>query len=99
MSADNWADCPRCLARASARREADLKAAADSYGKVDEATYRENTDSIKDVRTADYTTFREDYAIYGAADGTVRVDYSGRCMTCGLDLSFNDTHDIPGVES
>jgi hypothetical protein len=42
-------------------------------------------------------TFREDYEIYGAEDGTVTVTYSGSCQSCGLSLSFRDDREIPGV--
>jgi len=51
---------------------------------------------ILSVQSAE-RTFREDYEIYGASDGTVKVDYGGSCTECGLSLSFNHEHEIPGV--
>jgi hypothetical protein len=42
-------------------------------------------------------TFREDYEIYGAETGTVKVYYGGSCENCGLTLNFEHEHEIPGV--
>jgi hypothetical protein len=42
-------------------------------------------------------TFREDYQIYGADEGTVHVGYSGSCEKCGLRIDFDHEHEIPGV--
>ena len=97
MSADNWATCPRCVKRAEVAKAAQAAKAAASYGKVSEREYAEAIAAIKDVRPEDCQTFREDYQIYGAADGAVTVDYSGHCGTCGLSLSFKETKPIPGV--
>jgi len=44
-------------------------------------------------------SFREDYEIYGADEGTVTVSYSGSCTKCRLSLSFEDDHPIEGVNS
>ena len=98
MSADNWAICPRCVKRAEAARAQQVAVTGASYGKVPEQEYAEAVAAIKDVRAADYQTFREDYEIYGAEDGAVTVDYSGNCGTCGLSLDFKVRKPIPGVE-
>jgi hypothetical protein len=34
------------------------------------------------------TTFREDYEIYGADKGVVKVSYSGHCQNCGYGIDF-----------
>lgn len=44
-------------------------------------------------------TFREDYEIYGAAEGVVRVEYSGNCTACGLSTSFSHDHPIATIEA
>lgn len=41
--------------------------------------------------------FREDYEIYGAESGTVCISYSGRCNSCGLSVSWEDSHPIEGA--
>lgn len=40
-------------------------------------------------------TFREDYEIYNAQNGTVRVAYSGHCTVCPCHLDFESEHPIP----
>jgi hypothetical protein len=39
-------------------------------------------------------TFREDYEIYGAQDGVVKVSYSGHCSRCGSGLDFKAEYPI-----
>jgi hypothetical protein len=97
MGASNWTACPRCLQRASAARAADVKQVAGSYGKVSEAECIEAVKSIAEVNPANFGSFREDYEIYGAEQGTVTVGYSGRCDPCGLSVDFSHEHEIPGV--
>ena len=97
MSASNWAICPRCAARAAAAIEiaaADLFA---DYGKIPVAEFDERRAQIPSINREDFRTFREDYEIYGAETGTVKVDYSGACETCGLGLRFTEEKTIPGV--
>ena len=97
MSADNWAVCPRCVARAKKAEARALAEVTASYGKIPVAEFDTARAAIKPVRDKDYETFREDYEIYGASDGEVTVDYSGHCSTCGLNLNFKDQRTIPGV--
>lgn len=99
MSASNYAACPRCTARA-AKKVAELyEAAQDAYGKIPAAEYAAKVTEANKAATlpGNVYTFAEYYEIYGAADGTVVVDYGGSCETCGLSLSFKDEHPIPGV--
>lgn len=44
-------------------------------------------------------TFREDYEIYGAEDGTVMVSYGGSCTTCHLTLDFKHEHNLYSEET
>ena len=98
MSADNWAVCPRCVARAKKAEAKALAKVTGSYGKIPVAEFDAARAAIKPVRDEDYRTFREDYEISGASDGVVTVDYSGHCSTCGLGLNFKDDHPIPEAE-
>jgi hypothetical protein len=89
VSADNWAICPRCVARARAEHEARFQAAVDAYGTVPAEEYeRLRAEAQRPFDEGDFQTFREDYEIYGAAEGTVVVSYSGHCSVCALGLDF-----------
>ena len=90
MSASNWAKCPRCAARAA-------KAQEGMMAKLAEAGLNDGTFTLN-VRV-EGDTFREDYEIYGAEQGTIHVGYSGSCQTCGLHIDFSHEHEIPGVAS
>jgi hypothetical protein len=98
MSADNWATCPRCKNSKVDKVAALEKQVKESYGKVPaEEFMRLNgalTQARLDVDKDDWNnrSFREDYEIYGAEDGIVKVGYSGSCTVCGLRLSFDDEH-------
>jgi hypothetical protein len=89
MSASNWARCPRCTARA--KKKADVAVAALAEAGLDDGTFTVTG------RTSE-ATFREDYEIYGAETGTVKVYYGGSCETCGLSLRFEHEHEIPGAD-
>lgn len=98
MSADNWAQCPRCTAVRTAEFKARDAAIQASYGAVSVSEF----DEARRALAADMAkfedrepTFREDYEIYGAESGTVKVRYGGSCDDCGLSLSFDEEHPIP----
>jgi hypothetical protein len=97
MSASNYAVCPRCVARARASADAQVAQLNADYGAIPLEEFDQRRAQIPEVHSQDYCTFREDYEIYGAATGTVKVDYSGTCSACGLELSFTDERPIPGV--
>lgn len=94
MSASNWAICPRCLSRARKTEAEALAKVMASYGKVPLEEFDQARAKIETPNPADFATFREDYEIYGADDGAVKVDYSGGCQVCGLELSFTDEHPL-----
>lgn len=89
MSADNWAICPRCLAVAEKEHAERFQAAVDAYGKVPAEEYEQlRAEAQTAIDKEVFQTFREDYEIYGAEDGTIKVSYSGYCQTCHLGLDF-----------
>lgn len=99
MSASNWARCPRCTEQAEADFRARDAAIQASYGQVPVHEFDAARRDLAADRAAFERrpeTFREDYEIYGAAEGEIVVDYSGHCEKCGLGLDFKDTHPIPG---
>lgn len=101
MSADNWTHCPRCAAVAEEEFRKREAAIHESYGTVPVNEFDKARRKLAEDRAnfdAREMTFREDYEIFGADTGTVKVKYSGQCQECGLGLDFTDSHPIPGLE-
>lgn len=100
MGADNYANCPRCQKALDGTVDLLARRIAEGYGKVSVAEWADLQNRLAEAvvkAQAGSQTFREDYKIYGAADGDVVVGYSGRCSECGLHLTFTDHHPIPEV--
>jgi hypothetical protein len=98
MSADNWNACPQCKDN-KVDKVADLEKQVDgAYGKVSAEEFMRLNGLLAqaklEVDKDDWNdrTFREDYEIYGADEGTVKVSYSGSCTKCGLRLNFEEEH-------
>lgn len=98
MSADHWATCPRCLARAKKAEADQLAAVLATYGQVPVEEFDQARAAIKPVLVTDLKTFSESYEIYGAISGKVTVSYCGYCNSCGLCLQFEDVRPIEGVD-
>jgi hypothetical protein len=99
VSANNYAVCPRCTIRAAKKAAELMEEAEAAYGSVPAQEYAAmiTEASAAAVLPGNVYTFREDWEIYGAANGAVVVDYGGSCETCGLSLRFKDEHPIPGA--
>lgn len=99
MSASNWAVCPRCKIRHEAQAERLRADAAKSYGVLPVDEWQALDDAARGAG-ADFKdqNLREDYEIHGAEHGTVKVNYSAGCDTCGLTLTFESEHDFPPGE-
>jgi hypothetical protein len=106
MSADNWAQCPRCTVRAEAALQVRADEVAALYGAVnvdefdraraDLGQLRADFDDRRPTFKENYEIWlREDYENWGAEPGVVEVSYSGTCTQCNLSLSFTDQHPIP----
>ena len=95
MSADNWAQCPRCAANRQTA-VSDLRAkATQAYGVLSVTEFDQLRQSAVDLECESLEpTFREDYEIDGAEDSEVVVIYEGSCARCGLFLKFRDTHSL-----
>lgn len=107
MSADNWACCPRCTdARIAAVEELERKM-DEAYGKVDREAYKALEDAFAEAERVverwqeddSHHTFREDYEIYGATEGVIRVGYKGACTECGLSVRFTHEESFYEVKS
>lgn len=94
MSADNWAECPKCAdlrAAKLAKLDADIAA---QYGKITVEAFDELRKQAAEERNKKINlhTFREDYEI-GVFEGEFSVSYTGGCSVCGTGHSFK--HDEP----
>lgn len=104
MSADNWAICPRCKVRRQAEADAARVAAEAAYGTASIEEFDRlrgkaaNLAAWVDADVPETRTFGETYEIWGAAGGTVTVDYGGECSKCGLSLAFRHEHPLPVQE-
>ena len=101
MSASNWAKCPRCQKALDGTVDIRARLITDGYGKVPVAEYTELQNRLAEAVVkagVGSQTFREDYKIYGAETGVVKVSYGGSCQVCGLSLTFDSEHEIGGGE-
>ena len=91
MSADNWAQCPRCLRKHQTELD-EARAALDAaYGNVPVAEFDTMRETLaKREQGGIDNTFREDYEFYGVEEGTLHISYSGGCNVCGLSLKVNE---------
>ena len=105
MSADNWAICPRCLARA--RKAADDARAVIQENRrqaeiedlpIPEMIFASAESALKEAEPEDFRTFREDYEFYGVTSGVLKVSFSGNCQTCDLSLDINEEYPMQGLE-
>ena len=98
MSADNWTICPKCH-RVEEQRIADVQAAARAaYGVAPAEEYEAmRAEAAVPIDLETVQTLREDYEIYGAATGVVKVCYSGRCKKCDLELKFEYERAFEGL--
>ena len=94
MSADNWATCPRCQAKAEADSEARIEQAQLAYGNVSIEEFDQLRAEAEKGSGID-TTLREDYEFHLDTDGTFTARYRGRCEPCGFEYAFNHTEQVP----
>ncbi|SRR6266498_4710826 len=98
MSADNWAECPRCIQVEAARITKMKTSVNENYGKVP-------MDEFEDMRAELETiihkfnqgmnhTFREDYEFYGVESGTLEISYRGNCTVCGLTHKISESRKL-----
>lgn len=100
MSASNWDRCPRCLKQAEDVIDNLQRQVDEAYGHVPIDKFDQMRESLAEQRrllTQSFQTFREDYRIYGAEEGVVKVRYSGSCSVCKLNLEFACAHPIEGL--
>lgn len=103
MSADNWTQCPRCARQKKAMLDGLDQQLREQYGRIPVEDFDRERAEIDRLRTeaADAAPlFREDYEIYGVAEGTLHIRYSGRCFFCALthEFSVDQPLDLDGAD-
>lgn len=96
MSADNWANCPKCNHKNADKRKAIDETVAKSYGLVSATAYSElqrEADMRKAKLIDDGETLREDYEI-GVRDGGFSVGYMAGCDRCGFRFKYEFKQEI-----
>ncbi len=93
MSADNWADCPRCRDRAERAKQKQRDELKTLYGKIPSGEYLVAVRKADEPPEWEQHTFREDYEQGITEDGDYFVRYQGQCKICMLAHSFE--HETP----
>jgi hypothetical protein len=102
MSADNWTQCPVCLAVAAKKYAAAKCKLNEDYGKVPADAFIKRQHALKDPpQTED--TLREDYEFGVCENGEFYVSYSCSCKQCGFAHKYKQSKqlsiDVPGEET
>jgi len=92
MSADNWADCPKCKMKYE-KVLLNLEQKKNKlYGKIPledwEALQKEPLPKFNSE------TLREDFAIGIFTEGGFYIDYSGACTVCGFKFIYKFSKDL-----
>ncbi len=87
MSANNYADCPRCIANAKVEQERLAKLAEEQYGKVSPSEYKKLLSESENMEYPN-ETLREDWEIKTDRDGEFSVYYGCTCEHCGFSREF-----------
>lgn len=91
MTADNWEVCPRCWDNAQRNADEEKQAVMGLYGSIPIEEFDAKRDALVEPDEEACRTFREDYEVYGAAAGEVKVSYRGACSECGLNVELHDS--------
>jgi hypothetical protein len=100
MSANNWAQCPRCYVANRAKAEEKEKLAFESYGKVPPDVFDRLRDEArnfrKDISEDDVfcATLREDWGLGFTEDSEFYVNYSAACTTCGFKFEYRHEEEV-----
>ncbi len=92
MSADNWADCPRCKKQAELKFNTKVKRLADSYGNMSEDDYLGLRDEVAKGLNVPKETLSEYYEL-GIYKDKFGVSYKAECRTQGCGFGHTFKHD------
>lgn len=92
MSADNWAECPKCKMQAKADYMALQEKVKEAYGKVESEEYlRLVKEAAKEIKPENQ--LREDYEL-GISGSEFYVRYGAQCYKCNWSYEFTTDIDI-----
>jgi len=93
VSANNWRDCPKCIAKATMKRARLSQEAQDSYGKVTPALYQEMLLAVRECQHPE-NSMREDWQLGINTTGEFYVSYYANCDECGFKFSFKQERQL-----
>lgn len=93
MSANNWRQCPRCIARAAARQADKARAAERAYGSISRAAYEALWEEARKVEPVS-EHMREDYQLGVYEGGEFGVTYRCECQDCGFTFAFEHAENV-----
>lgn len=98
MSADNWAQCPRCRERLNEKKKKAETKAANAYGIVAPGEFKKLEAEAAAIGVDPELTLREDYELGIDHEGKFYVRYSGKCREdeCGFKHEFRHDNAEPG---
>lgn len=96
MSADNWAECPRCMAELAKKNAAELEELAADYGVMPAAEYTQKAAEISERHASNITNenLREDYE-YSVNGAGLFFAYYKCCCDCGFSFTFKHEEAVP----
>lgn len=86
MSANNWTQCPKCVAAEKERQTKAVAKSAKSYGKVDPDKFLAMLEDQKPREIED--TMREDYELGVDSSGDFYVSYRCSCNKCDFEFRY-----------
>lgn len=90
MSADNWRQCPKCLAKRAEEIESERERVGHSYGRVNAEHYAANRQHLAQLETSTVPDdLREDYEIGITEAGKFYATYRGACDKCKFEFNFD----------
>jgi hypothetical protein len=89
MSVDNWAVCPKCLAKHESDMLSKKTEVAEAYGKVPRAEYERLSQELKEDQERDPdNTLRENFEFVNDNEGTLGIIYGAQCTMCSFSCKF-----------
>lgn len=102
MTADNWSQCPVCLAKAEKEYAAAKRKLNADYGKVPAEEFVARRDALRNPPQPE-DTLREDYELGVCDNGKFYVNYSCSCTSCGFAHTYEHSEqlavDVPEEET
>lgn len=95
MSANNYAECPKCAAMIKAENAMRERKLAEAYGAIPQKEYLELVRQYKQMPLAvpSQTSLREDWEL-GIRGNEFELWYSAICSVCGFKFTYKYTCEV-----